>query len=144
MKQILALLCTCIAVQALAGPLLPLSCPDPTDIERVPGEYAWRSHNPMFEGYFAFPHVGRGESSKIEQFLEGRWVQLTDLGKSPGIIECDYAGNVAGEVIRFSLVSAQAVPQPSDYTWSCQYAPPFPSTQCVCQGDAGTCTFKKL
>lgn len=140
MRHTLALLCTFFAAETLAT---PIACPAVDDIQRVNGEYAWQSHNSLFEGYFAFPMVGRGQSSRVTQFLEARWIQLNDLNNPQGVVECDYAGNVAGEIVRFSLLNAQAGPKPNGYTWSCQYNPPFPSTQCVCQGDSGTCTFEK-
>lgn len=140
MRKHLGLLCAFFAVHAAAT---PIACPEAQDIRRINGEYAWQSHNSLFEGYFAAPLYGRGQSSRIAQFLEARWVQLTDLTDPQGVVECDYAGNVPGEIIRFTLLNAQAGPKPDSFTWSCQFKPPFPSAQCVCQGDPGSCAFEK-
>ncbi|MFI4955957.1 MAG: DUF3757 domain-containing protein [Gammaproteobacteria bacterium] len=132
-----------LCVMAASAVATPINCPAPHDITRIDGEYAWRSNDSLFEGYFAVPQFGRGQSSEVTQFLEARWIQLTDLAKAKGFVECDYAGNVEGEIIRFSLLNAQAGPKPSAHTWSCSFHPPFPSSQCTCAGDPGICTFEK-
>ena len=140
MRIVSALLLSIMAASAVAG---PVSCPDASDITRIDGEYAWQSHDSLFEGYFAMPQFGRGDSSQVTQFLEARWIQLTNLPNSPGFVECDYAGNVPGEIIRFGLLNAQAGPKPNSFTWSCSFKPPFPSSQCTCAGDPGICAFEK-
>lgn len=140
MRIILAMLCGFFAINAVAA---STHCPLPKDIQRVSGEYAWVSNDALFEGYFAAPQFGRGQSSQVTQFIEARWVQLTNQTNAQGMVECDYAGNVPDEVIRFTLLNAQAGPKPNANTWSCNFRPPFPSPQCTCAGDPGICTFEK-
>ncbi len=140
MRQIFLWLCVIFTAAAHAD---TLHCPELTEISRVDGEYAWQTTNPLWEGYFAFPKVGIGQSSTVVSFLDARWVQLTDLKNAPGVVECDYAGNAPGEVIRFVLLNAQSSLKPHEYSWSCSFAPPFPSTQCSCGGQPSQCNFEK-
>jgi hypothetical protein len=122
---------------------LPINCPELKDISRTNGEYAWQSQNSLWEGYFALPFYGRGDSSQVTNFLEARWIQLNNLKNPQGIVECDYAGNVPGEVIRFILLNAQGGPKPTDSAWACAFSPPFPSAQCSCAGEPTQCIFEK-
>lgn len=125
--------------------LAPLShamnhCPDISTISRVQGEYAWKSTDGRWEGYFAKPRYGRGESSKIKTFQQGRWMQLTNLNEALGVIECDYLGNFDDEIIRFVQVGTAATPKPESLNWSCHFNPNYPGVQCMCSGEAAGCT----
>jgi len=115
-------------------------CPDVRTISRVQGEYAWKSTDGRWEGYFASPRYGRGESSHIKSFRQSRWMQLTNLNEALGMVECDYLGNYGDEVIRFAQVGTAATPKPQSTNWACQYNPSFPGIQCTCSGEAAGCS----
>lgn len=115
------------------------TCPPLASISRTSGEYSWHSTDGRWEGYFVLPRVGRGSSNQVVAFQEARWIQLTDLRNSSGVVECDYAGNSPGEIIRFISNIAMATPKPTGNQWSCEFNPDIPGTQCLCGGEALGC-----
>lgn len=116
-----------------------IACPDVSSISRVPGEYAWESTDGRWQGYFASPRIGRGESANIKFFQQTRWIQLNTLPNSPGVVECDYLGNYDQEVIRFVSIDSTASAKPTGLHWNCEFNPEVPGTQCLCTGDPGEC-----
>ncbi len=141
MRQLSFILLGCLS--ALNVMALPIRCPDLADISLTNGEYAWQSKDSLWEGYFVAPRTGVGESSKIDAFLEARWIQLNTLSNPQGVVECDYAGNMPNEVIRFVMLNAQGGPTPTANGWSCIFNPVYPSPQCSCSGDPVLCEFEK-
>jgi hypothetical protein len=115
------------------------TCPDISTISRTPGEYAWQSTDGRWEGYFLLPRVGRGSSTQVVGFEEARWIQLTNLLNSSGVVECDYIGNNAGEIIRFVNNASTAMAKPTSNHWSCEFNSEVPGTVCVCGGEASGC-----
>ncbi len=116
-----------------------LACPDVRSIQRVSGQYAWVTAEPGWEGFFAVPRYGRGQSSEIKYFKEARWLQLSNLNNAKGIVECDYVGNYNDEIIRFVLSLNQNTQKPSNQHWFCEFNPEFPGTQCRCSGEPHLC-----
>jgi hypothetical protein len=115
------------------------ACPEVGSISRVPGEYAWVSTDGRWEGYFVSPRIGRGDSNEVKNFRQARWIQLTNLIDSAGVVECDYQGNYGEEVIRFVQLSAASSEKPKSQNWSCELNPDLPGTQCLCGGEATEC-----
>lgn len=115
------------------------TCPEASSITRVPGEYAWQSADGRWEGYFALPRTGRGDSNQVTFFLQARWIQLTDMLDSKGVVECDYTGNSNAETIRFVTNVSAATSKPRGPHWSCDFNPDVPGTRCVCSGDSKDC-----
>lgn len=134
----------CCAVLLLLAPLglfAGQSCPELDSISRISGEYGWLSTDGRWEGYFSFPLTGRGDSDQVKQFVEARWIRLTDLVKSKGMIECDYEGNMPGEIIRFVSNISAATDKPTDAAWNCTFSPETPGIECLCASEPGNCRF---
>lgn len=125
----------------LSAVSVPVQCPQPSEVRLVPGEYAWVTDDSRFEAYFVSPQAGRGFSTAVVGFAQARWMQLNNLPKSVGVIECDYAGNYGGEVIRVVQGDQQSSPKPMSQFWSCGFNPVKPSTQCTCSGSVTECAF---
>lgn len=119
-------------------------CPKLNEIHRTPGEYSWTTTVPSWEGYFAEPLNAKGYSNKVKNFLQARWIQFTNLPSSPGYIQCDYAGDIGEEVIRFVQKGNKATQKPSDIAWTKVENLKFPSVQRECGGAAENCKFKQL
>lgn len=114
-------------------------CPEVSSISRTPGEYAWESKDGRWQGYFASPRIGRGDSLTLKSFQQSRWVQLNNLLDSPGVVECDYLGSYGDEIIRFVSSDSAAMPRPTSTQWNCDFNPDIPGTQCICSGQSREC-----
>jgi hypothetical protein len=140
MRKLFGLICLCLPLLSMASPR-PTLCPSPAEIKLVPGEYEWIIEDIRFEGYFVSPKVGSGLSTHIKEFTQARWMQFTNLADSLGVIECDYAGNQGGDVIRVVQGQEQTSPRPHGSHWNCAFDPVLPSTQCTCSGNLNQCAF---
>lgn len=128
-----------LLLTSMAASATKITCPDLRDIQRVSGQYSWTTPTPGWEGFFASPYFGRGESVTLKYFKEARWLQLSNLNDSKGVLECDYVGNYNDEIIRFVLSMNQTTEKPRNQNWMCQFNPDFPGQQCKCVGEAAQC-----
>lgn len=137
------IICSLLLCLPLLSPAMnvPVQCPQPYEIKLTPGEYAWVTDDSRFEAYFVSPQAGRGFSTAVVGFAQARWMQLNNVPNSAGVVECDYAGNYGGEVIRVVQGDQQTSPKPMSQFWSCAYNPAMPSTQCTCSGTLSQCAF---
>lgn len=135
MKKILVACLLCFTTSVLAQ----TTCPSVNSIKRTDGAYSWETSDPLWEGFFISPTFGRGHSTQITQFNQARWLQLSDLKNAKGVMECDYTGNHAGEIIRFVQVNHQASSKPTSQYWSCNSNTDFPAEQCTCGGEVSQC-----
>jgi hypothetical protein len=129
----------CALLLAATANAAPFACPEVKTIQRISGEFSWITSEPGWEGFYAVPRFGRGQSSEIKYFKEARWIQLSNLNDAKGIVECDYVGNYNDEIIRFVLSMNQTTKKPTNLNWACEFNPDFPGTQCKCTGEARVC-----
>jgi hypothetical protein len=120
------------------------TCPDVKEIKRTSGEYSWISYAPGWSGSYTSPIQGKGNSTHVTNFIEARWIQLSNLEDSQGYFECDYHGNYDGEIIRFVQVGTRANLKPTDNHWSCQLNPNFPGVQCICSISTQHCVLETI
>lgn len=139
MRYIIHTILLCLPLLSTAAQ--PQRCPDVSEIRLVPGEYAWRTDDIRFEGYFASPQTGRGLSTHVVNFMQARWMQFNNLPNSKGVVECDYVGNYGNEVVRVIQAREHTSAKPLSQYWGCTFNPDLPSTQCICSGTVTQCAF---
>lgn len=128
-----------ISAKAEELPIAVSHCPSLDDIKRLPGTYQWITTQPGFSGGFA--STGSGSSNKIESFVEARWVQLNSLTYSPGIVECEYIGDINNERIIFKQTGTNISYKPESLNWSGEDHATIPAVQRVCGGSPESCVF---
>lgn len=140
----LLLIISCVLFVASATAFAGNGCPNVKEIKRTSGEFSWYSLVPGWTGHFAYPMQGKGHSTEVKNFIEARWIQLTNLKDSQGYFECDYQGNYDDEVIRFMQAGTRANLKPTDNHWYCQLNPNFPGTQCTCSMSTQLCILEAV
>ncbi len=126
----------------LANAAFATNCPSLNSIYRINNQYSWISAQNGWNGEFAAPTPGKGESYGVGHFLRAEWIKLYDSPLSPGYVQCLYQGNISSEIIKFTQDGAQNSQMPRATGWSCHNLTAYPDVSCICaNNDPKSCSF---